>query len=92
MKIGFEIFMMTSEPIIVIAALMILGLLLNWLLQVLKPTAITALAILGIVFCLQMFFGIAPATLQQEIIHLPEHLGELWQQLVYPQIQALLER
>jgi len=84
--------MMTSEPIVVIAALMILGLLLNWLLQVLKPTVITALAIVGIVFCLQMFFGIDPATLQQEIVHLPERLWELWQQFVAPQIQALLKR
>ena len=91
-KLWWEIFMMTSEPIVVIAALMIFGLLLNWLLQVFKPTAITALAIVWIVLCLQIFFAIEPATLQQELIHLPEHLGELWQQLVYPQIQALLKR
>ena len=84
--------MMNNEPIVVIAALMIFGLLLNWLLQVFKPTAITALAIVGIVLCLQIFFGIDPATLQQEIVHLPEHLGELWRQLVAPQIQALLQR
>lgn len=84
--------MMTGEPIVVIAALLILGLLLNWLLKVLKPTVITALAIIGIVFCLRMFLGIEPATLQQGIIHLPEHLWELWQQFVAPQIQALLKR
>ncbi|MBV8887034.1 MAG: hypothetical protein JO235_23985 [Chroococcidiopsidaceae cyanobacterium CP_BM_RX_35] len=83
---------MTSEPIVIVAALMILGLLLNWLLKVFKPTVITALAILGIILSLQMFFGISPATLQQEIVHLPEHLWELWQQFVYPQIQALPKR
>lgn len=67
---------MTSEAIIFVAALVVLGLSLNWLFKVLMPTIITVLAIAGIVFGLQLFLGVGPETLWQEVFRLPEHLWE----------------
>lgn len=79
---------MTNEPIVVVAALAILGLLLNWLFKVLQPTIITALAITGIVLGLQLFLGVGPETLGQEVVRLPEHLWQFWQQFARTYLSA----
>ena len=71
---------MSSDSIVVVAALFVLGLLLYWLLNVLKPTIITLLAIAAIAVCLQIFLGISPETLWQQVAQLPEQLWELGKQ------------
>ena len=71
---------MTSEPIVVIAALVVLGLLLNWLFKVLQPTILTALAIAGIFLCLQLLFGVSPEAFSQQVAQFPEQLWELGKQ------------
>ncbi|NEQ95514.1 MAG: hypothetical protein F6K30_02065 [Cyanothece sp. SIO2G6] len=63
--------------IILIAALVISFLIFTWLIRVVKATVTTAFAIALLVLCLQLFFGIGPQDIWQEVT-------TLWQQITQP--------
>lgn len=73
-----------TELIILIVAVVISGLVLTWLLRVVKATLTTALAIAAIALGLQLLFGIGPDQLWQQLQQLPQQLWELWQQRPVP--------
>ncbi|MGK7891648.1 MAG: hypothetical protein AB4042_20150 [Leptolyngbyaceae cyanobacterium] len=63
--------------IILIAALVISFLLFTWLIRVVKATVTTAFAIALLVLLLQLFFGIGPQDIWNEVT-------TLWQQITQP--------
>ena len=63
---------MPIDLIILIAALIISGLVFNWLVKVVKASVNTALIIASLVLILQLIFGIGPEDICQQIINLPE--------------------
>ncbi|QEQ01900.1 hypothetical protein MZ909_11315 [Thermosynechococcus sp. B0] len=58
--------MTVTEILITLGAIAISGLVLHWLIRVLKVTVGTALRIALIVFLLQLFFGIGPDRLWEQ--------------------------
>ncbi len=68
---------MSVELIVLIAALIVSWLVFAALINVVKTTVKTAIAIAAIVLVLQLVFGIAPQTLWQQMTQLPEILWHL---------------
>lgn len=67
---------MPVDLIIFIAALVVSGLLLTWLLKVVKATFSVALSIAAIALALQLLFGIGPLDLWHQVIQVPRQLWE----------------
>jgi len=67
---------MPADLLILIAALVVSGLLLTWLLKVVKATFSAALSIAAIALVLQLVFGIGPNQLWQQVIQVPQQLWE----------------
>lgn len=63
-----------TNLIILVAALVVSVLVFTALIRLVKTTFTTALAIAAIVLILQLGFGIGPAQLWDQIIHLPQTL------------------
>lgn len=63
--------------VIIIGALIVSGLILTWLVQVVKTTITTAIAIAIVVLVLQLYFGIGPTQLWQQINDLPQLFWQL---------------
>ncbi|MFB2919286.1 MULTISPECIES: hypothetical protein [Aerosakkonema] len=63
---------MPIDLIIWIAAIVVAGLVFTLLLKVVKATIKTAITIAIIVLILQLFFGIGPNQLWQQIIYIPQ--------------------
>jgi len=78
---------MSTELILLIAALGISGLLLVWLLGVVKATLRAAVTIAGIALLLQLLFGIGPADLFQEVRQLLQTGWQMVSQALEPQLQ-----
>ena len=70
---------MSVELIVLIAALIVSWLVFAALINVVKTTLKTAIAIAAIVLVLQLVFGIAPQALWQQIVQLPQII---WHQVV----------
>ena len=70
---------MSVELIVLIAALIVSWLVFAALINVVKTTVKTAIAITAIVLVLQLVFGIAPQALWQQIVQLPQII---WHQVV----------
>ncbi len=70
---------MPLQLIISIAAIVITWLVFTWLIKVLKASIASALSIAAIVLGLQLWFGVAPDQLKQEIIALPQTILQLFQ-------------
>lgn len=67
---------MPVNLILVLAALLVSWLGLNWLVKVVPTTVSTAVAIVGIVLLLQLVLGIGPQQLWEQIVQLPQILWE----------------
>lgn len=67
---------MSADLLIFIAALIVTGLLFTWLIKVVKATLSTALVIAAIALVLQLFFGIGPTDLWQQVAQVPQQLWE----------------
>ena len=78
MMADFKNSILTSDAVVLVAALLVSGLMFNWLFRVLRPTlgvlAIIALIALG----LQYFLGVSPEALWYKVIHLPQLAQSLW--------------
>jgi hypothetical protein len=70
---------MPLQLIVSIAAIVITWLVFTWLIKVFKASIATALSIAAIVLGLQLWFGVAPDQLKQEIISLPQTILQLFQ-------------
>ena len=70
---------MSVELIVLIAALIVSWLVFAALINVVKTTLKTAIAIAAIVLVLQLVFGIAPQALWLQIVQLPQII---WHQVV----------
>jgi hypothetical protein len=68
---------MPLNLIILIAAVVVSWLVFTALLKVVKTTVSTAIAIAAIVLVLQLFFGIGPNQLLEEVVQLPQTLWHL---------------
>ncbi|MEB3337542.1 MAG: hypothetical protein VKJ46_08780 [Leptolyngbyaceae bacterium] len=68
---------MALNLVILIGALIVSGLVLTWLIQVVKTTISTAIGVAIVVLVLQLYFGIGPEQLWQQITQLPEFLWQL---------------
>jgi len=68
---------MPLNLIILIAAVVVSWLVFTALLKVVKTTVSTALAIAAVVLVLQLFFGIGPNQLLEEVVQLPQTLWHL---------------
>ena len=68
---------MSVELIVLIAALIISWLVFAALINVVKTTVKTAIAIAAIILVLQLVFGITPQALWQQIVQLPQ-----WHQVI----------
>jgi hypothetical protein len=68
---------MPLQLIVSIAAIVITWLVFTWLIKVFKASIATALSIAAI--GLQLWFGVAPDQLKQEIISLPQTILQLFQ-------------
>ena len=68
---------MPVDLIILIAAIVIAWLVFTWLIKVIKTSVNTAISIAMIVLFLQLFFGIRPEDIWQQIIKLPETLRNI---------------
>lgn len=62
--------------ILLIAALVVTFLVFTWLIKVVKATIGTAIAIALLVLVLQLFFGIGPAQVWQQV---SQFLQQIWQ-------------
>ncbi len=69
---------MPPELIIFIAALIVSWLVFSALVNLVKTTVKTAIAIAVLLFVLQLFFGIGPNDLWQHLVQLPQ---TIWQQV-----------
>lgn len=67
---------MSLNLITLIAAVIVSWLVFTALVKLLKTTLQTALTVAAIVLLLQLVFGIGPQQLWQQIIQLPETLGQ----------------
>ncbi len=63
--------------ILLVGAIVVSWLVFTWLINVVKTTVMTAVAIATIILLLQIVFGIGPQQLWQEITHLPQTLIRL---------------
>jgi hypothetical protein len=70
---------MPLQLIVSIAAIVIAWLVFTWLVKVLKASLATALSIAAIVLGLQLWFGVAPEQLKQEVLNLPQTIFQLFQ-------------
>ncbi len=68
---------MPIELIILLASLLVAWLVFTWVVQVLKVSISTAVAIAAIVLILQLVFGIGPQELLDNLIQLPQTLWNL---------------
>ncbi len=66
------------DLVILIGAIIITYLLFNWLVKVIKASFTTAISIALLVLFLQLFFGVEPQKLWQQLIDLPD----TWRSLV----------
>lgn len=69
---------MPIELIVLIAALVVSWLVFTALMKLVKTTVSTAIAIAAIVLVLQLFFGIGPDRLFEQIVQLPQTLWSLF--------------
>lgn len=68
---------MPVDVIIFVAALVVAWLVFNWLIQVVKASMKTAITVAVIVLILQLFLGIGPQDLWEQIIDLPQTIYQL---------------
>jgi len=68
---------MPVDLIIVVAALVVAWLVFSWLIQVVKASMKTAITVAVIVLILQLFLGIGPQDLWEQIMRLPQTLYQL---------------
>ena len=68
---------MPVDLIIWIGALIVAGLVLTWLLKVVKATITTAISVAIIVLILQLVFGIGPERLWQHVVQIPQALWQI---------------
>lgn len=78
-----------SQTILMIAAIVVSLLLLRLLFRVLNASAGLVLAIVAIVLGLQYLFGISPSQLWSEIVHLPQELIHLVENVQLPKLGLL---
>lgn len=69
---------MPIELIVLIAAVVVSWLVFTALMKLVKTTVSTAIAIAAIVLILQLFFGIGPDRLFEQIVQLPQMLWSLF--------------
>ena len=69
---------MPTDLIVLIAALLITWLVFTWFVKVLKASISAALFIATIVLILQVYLGVRPQRLWQQIIQLPEMIWQLF--------------
>ena len=68
---------MPVDLIIWIGALIVAGLVLTWLLKVVKATITTAISVAIIVLVLQLVFGIGPERIWQHVVQIPQALWQI---------------
>lgn len=73
-----------SQTVLVISAIVVAFLLLRLLLRILSRAGGLILTILAIVLGVQYLFGISPVQLWQEMIHLPQELLRLVENVQLP--------
>ncbi|MBD1821053.1 hypothetical protein H6F51_00760 [Cyanobacteria bacterium FACHB-DQ100] len=73
-----------SQTVLVISAIVVAFLLLRLLLRILSGAGGLLLTIIAIVLGLQYLFGISPAQLWQEMLHLPQELLRLVESVQLP--------
>lgn len=78
----FKSSVLTSDAVILVAALIISGLALNWFFRVLRPTLTAVVTIALIALALQYFFGVSPEALWYKVVHLPDLATSLWKSIV----------
>lgn len=78
MMADFKNSVLTSDAVVLAAAVMVAGLMLNWLFKVLRPTLGVLATIALIALALQYFLGVSPEALWYKIIHLPQLAQSLW--------------
>lgn len=66
------------DLIVFLAALVVSGLLLTWLLRIVKTTITTAITVAAIALVLQLLFGVGPADLWQ---HVSQIFQTIWEQI-----------
>lgn len=69
---------MPVDLVVFVAALVVSGLLLTWLLRIVKTTITTAVTVAAIALVLQLLFGVGPEDLWQ---HVQGILQTVWQQI-----------
>lgn len=78
MMADFKSSVLTSDAVVLVAALLVSGLVLNWLFWVLRPTLTVLATIALIALALQYFLDISPEALWSKILHLPQLAQSLW--------------
>jgi hypothetical protein len=81
MMADFKNSVLTSDAVVLVAALLVSGLVFNWLFRVLRPTLTALAAVALIAFALQYFLGVSPEALWYRVIHLPELAQSLWKSI-----------
>lgn len=74
----FKNSVLTSDAVVLVAALLVSGLIFNWLFRVLRPTLGVLATIALIALALQYFLGVSPEALWYKVIHLPQLAQSLW--------------
>ena len=78
MMADFKNSVLTSDAVVLVAALLVSGLIFNWLFRVLRPTLGVLAMIALIALALQYFLGVSPEALWYKVIHLPQLAQSLW--------------
>ncbi|WP_404783538.1 hypothetical protein [Altericista sp. CCNU0014] len=78
MMADFKSSVLTSDAVVLGAALLVSGLVFNWLLRILRPTLSVLVTIALIALALQYFLGVSPEALWYKIIHLPQLAQSFW--------------
>lgn len=78
MMADFKNSVLTRDAVVLVAALLVSGLVFNWLSRVLRPTLGVLAMIALIALALQYVLGVSPESLWYKVIHLPQLAQSLW--------------
>lgn len=78
MMADFKNSVLTSDAVVLVAALLVSGLMFNWLFRVLRPTLGVVATIALIALALKYFLGVSPEALWYKVIHLHQLAQSLW--------------
>jgi hypothetical protein len=81
MMADFKNSVITSDAVVLVAALLVSGLMFNWFFRVLRPTLGVLAMVALIAVVLQYFLGVSPEALWYKIIHLPQLAQSLWKSI-----------